>query len=73
MASTVHSNTSRNIAFEAAVRLDALVRQDALDPYSRAILESAHSFLLEQDLIGRSKPSGDKDKSAKGQFCKFLA
>lgn len=74
MASTNHSNTSRKIAFEAAVRLDTLVRQEALDPYSRAILESAHSFLQEIDLIGRpEEPRGDQDKSAKGQFCKFLS
>ena len=73
MAFTNHPNTSRNIAFEAAVRLDSLVRQDALDPYSRAILESAHSLLQEQDFIRQPRPGDDKNKMTNGQLCKLLS
>lgn len=68
MASTHNRNTSKTIAFEAAIRLDTLVRQDALDPYSRAILESAHSFLQEQDFMKTRRSDTKPDQFSARQL-----
>ena len=51
MAHPQPTQTTRSIAYDAARRIGALVQQDALDPYSREILESAWSFLNDQDFL----------------------